>query len=186
MLLPLLEGTDGEKKMSKSYNNYIALKDEPTEMFGKCMRIPDELILKYYELTTSLVGAEIDKIKAHLESGGNPKDAKERLAKQIVLQYHGDEQAEAAQQHWHKVHSQKQVPDEMPSHVVSQETPLFRLLVESGLTAGSGEAKRLIQEGGVRVDNEQIKDANAIISVAAGAAKVLQVGRRKFVRLVSQ
>lgn len=186
MLLPLLEGTDGEKKMSKSYNNYIALKDEPTEMFGKCMRIPDELIEKYFVLTTALSGAEIDKIKSDLEAGGNPKEAKELLGRQLVLQYHGKEASEAAQQHWHKVHSQKQVPDDMPSYAVREAAPLFRIVVDSGLSTGSGEAKRLVVEGGVRLDNEQIKDPNQSIEIASGQSKVLQVGRRKFVRLVSK
>jgi tyrosyl-tRNA synthetase len=172
--------------MSKSYNNYISLTDEPNEMFGKCMRIPDQLIIKYMELTTSFTGSEIDKIKANLEGGGNPKDAKELLAKQLVIQYHGDQEGNAALDHWHKVHSQKQVPDDMPSHVVSQANQLFRIVVETGLAAGSGEAKRLIQEGGVRLDNEQIKDPNHSISLNPGEHKILQAGRRKFVRLVSQ
>jgi len=185
MFLPLLEGTDGEKKMSKSYNNYIALKDEPAEMYGKCMRIPDQLIVKYFELATWLTGPEIDTIKQHLDGGGNPKQAKEQLAVQIVTQYHGSDAAQSAHGEWNQVHSQKQAPDEMPSHTVKQETPLFRLLIESGLAGGSGEAKRLIQEGGVRLDNDQIKDPNQLVSLHNGDAKVLQVGRRKFVRLVS-
>lgn len=185
MLLPLLEGTDGEKKMSKSYNNYIALKDEPNEMFGKVMRIPDELIIKYFELTSSLTGAEIDEIAERIKAGGNPKDAKEALAKQLVHQYHGGQAADGALDHWHKVHSQKQVPDDMPSHTVSQPTQLFRLVVDSGLAGGSGEAKRLIQEGGVRLDNEQIKDPNFSVTINSGEQKVLQAGRRKFARLVS-
>jgi tyrosyl-tRNA synthetase len=183
IVCPLLEGTDGEKKMSKSFNNYIALKDEPNEMFGKCMRIPDHLILKYFELTTSLSGSEIDAIKTQLEAGTNPKDIKEKLGQQIVSQYHGAEAAEKAVQQWNQVHSQKQAPDTMPSHVVKEPTPLFRLVVESGLAGGSGEAKRLIQEGGVRLDNDQLKNPNEMITLASGESKVLQVGRRKFVRL---
>jgi len=185
IVCPLLEGTDGEKKMSKSFNNYIALKDEPTEMFGKCMRIPDHLILKYFELATRLAGEEIGKIKIHLESGANPKEVKERLGRQIVTQYHGAEAAEKAVNQWNQVHSQKQAPDEMPSYVVKEPTALFRLVVDSGLASGSGEAKRLIQEGGVRLDNDQIKNPNQIVELEPGAAKVLQVGRRKFVRLTS-
>lgn len=185
MLLPLLEGTDGERKMSKSFDNYIALKDAPSQMFGKCMRIPDQLIEKYYELTTSLTGKEIEEIRAHLKGGGNPKEVKEKLAAQIVRQYHGDEAAQAAQQEWSKVHSQKQVPDEMPSHLVAQPAPLFRLLADAKLASSSGEAKRLIAEGGVRLDGEQIKDPNHSVAVEPGTNKVLQVGRRKFVRLVN-
>jgi len=187
MFLPLLEGTDGEKKMSKSYNNYIALKDEPSEMYGKCMRIPDQLIEKYFELATWLTGQEIDKIKQQLADGRiHPKLAKEQLAQQIITQYHGESAAQAAHSEWQRVHGGGGVPDEMPSHTVLAETSLFRLLVESGLAGGSGEAKRLIQEGGVRLDSDQIKDPNYAVSLAQGESKVLQVGRRKFVRLVAQ
>ena len=185
MFLPLLEGTDGEKKMSKSYNNYVGLKDTPDDMFGKIMRIPDNLLIKYYELTTSFVGKEIDAIKTALDAGGNPMEYKQKLAQQIIRQYHNDGAAQEALSNWVKVHSQKQIPDEMPSHVVSAATPLFRILADSKMTASSGEAKRLVIDGGVRLDGEQVKDPMTIVEVAAGQSKVLQVGRRKFVRLVT-
>jgi tyrosyl-tRNA synthetase len=153
-------------------------------MFGKAMRIPDELIIKYFEFTTTLTGKEIDAIKHTLESGGNPKDAKERLAHQIVGQYHGQSAADAALDEWTKVHSQRQIPDEMPSHVVAEPTMLFRVIVESKLASGTTEAKRLVQEGAVRLDGEQVKDPNLQLEIDGGA-RVLQVGRRKFVRLVN-
>lgn len=184
MLLPLLEGTDGVKKMSKSYNNYIGLKEAPSEIFGKCMRIPDELILKYFELTTTLSGSEVDEIEKNHIKGGNPKDAKLILAKQVVGQYHGVEAAEQALSEWNRVHSEGQIPEDMPSHTVSGETPLFRLLSDSKMVASNGEAKRLCQEGGVKLDGVQIKDFNHAVILAAGQSVVLQVGRRKFVRLV--
>ncbi len=185
MLLPLLEGTDGVKKMSKSYNNYIALKDTPDDMFGKCMRIPDELIIKFFELASSFTGKEIDEVKEMLEKGGNPKDAKEKLGQRLVLQYHGEAASEAALATWKKVHSEKQVPDDMPSHTVTEPTALFRIMVETKLCAGSGEAKRLVQEGGVRINGEQVKDPNQQVSVENGTELVLQVGRRKFVKLLN-
>lgn len=183
MLSPLLEGTDGEKKMSKSYNNYIGLKDAPDDMFGKSMRIPDALLIKFFEMTTTFTGAEIDAIDASLKAGGNPKDVKQKLATQLVRQYHGEEAAQAATDNWDKVHSKKEVPDEMPSHVVTSGTAIFRILVDAKLTSSAGEAKRLCPEGGVRLDGEQIKDPNFAVDLAAGQEKVLQVGRRKFVRL---
>lgn len=186
LLVPLLEGTDGEKKMSKSYNNYIGLKDEPVDMFGKCMRIPDELILKYFELATTMTGKEIDAIKLELDGGGNPKDAKTRLAQRIVALYHDEPAAEAAAGEWNRVHKDKQAPDEMPSYVVQSATSLFRLLADSKLAPSTSEAKRLVQDGGVRLDGEQLKDPNLSIEIPDGAAKVLQVGRRKFVRLISR
>ncbi|HEY9786427.1 MAG TPA: tyrosine--tRNA ligase [Candidatus Obscuribacterales bacterium] len=185
MLLPLLEGTDGVKKMSKSYNNYIALREPAQDMFGKCMRIPDELIIKYFELTTSLSGKEIDEIKGKLEQGGNPKDAKEQLARQVVSQYHGEQAAQTALEEWRRVHSQKLLPEDMPLHKVAAPTAIFRLMVEAKLAASSGEAKRLCSEGGVRLDGEQVKDPNHVVDVGAEQELVLQVGRRKFVKLVN-
>lgn len=185
MLLPLLEGTDGEKKMSKSYNNYVGLKDTAKDMFGKIMRIPDSLLIKFFELTTSLSGKEIDSIKAILESGGNPMEFKQKLAQQIIRQYHSEAAAQDALSSWVKVHSQKQAPDEMPSHVVDASTPLFRILADSKLAASSGEAKRLVIDGGVRLDGEQIKDPMTAVQLIPGQSRILQVGRRKFVRLVT-
>jgi tyrosyl-tRNA synthetase len=191
MLLPILEGTDGIRKMSKSYDNYIGLREEPENMFGKCMRIPDKLIGKYFELATDLKGAEIDAIKRELEAGGNPKDAKLGLAGQIVLQYWGKAAADQELDKWHKVHSQKQLPskDEMPSHAVKPGTPLFRVLVESGLATSSSEAKRLVNDKAVRFLEETISDPNHVL-VPEGQRPghdlgPLQVGRRKFRFLVS-
>ena len=184
MLLPLLEGTDGEKKMSKSYGNYVGLKEPASDMFGKVMRIPDPLILKYYELCTTMTGAEIDEISTQMKNGANPMNFKTDLARRIVLQYHGEDAAVKAVDEWKRVHSEKQAPDEMPSHTVAEPTALFRLMVNAGVASGTGEAKRLVAEGGVRLDGEQQKDPNAMVEVAPGASKVLQVGRRKFVRLV--
>lgn len=185
MLLPLLEGTDGVKKMSKSYGNYIGLKEPPNEMFGKCMRIPDELILKYLELTTTFTGTQIDEIEGlHLKEGGNPKDAKLKLAAQIVDQYHGTGTGQKQLEEWNKVHSEGQAPDDMPSYTVAVPTALFRVMVDSKLAGGTAEAKRLVQDNGVRLDGETVKDANQLIGLKPGEIKVLQVGRRKFARLV--
>jgi len=191
MLLPILEGTDGIRKMSKTYDNYIGLREAPEDMFGKCMRIPDDLIGKYFDFTTDLSGAEIDRIKDELKGGGNPKDAKLRLAKQVVLQYWGEEAAGQELEKWEKVHSQKQLPDkeEMPSHVVKPGTAIFRVLVESGLAASSSEAKRLVNEGAVRFCEQVVSDPNHVL-VAEGTLPntelgPLQVGRRKFRFLIS-
>ncbi len=185
MLLPLLEGTDGVQKMSKSYNNYIGLKETPSDMFGKCMRVPDQLIVKYFELTTTFAGTQIDAIAAELKEGANPKDLKERLGHQIVRQYHGQSAADATLDEWKRVHSERQIPSDMPLYAVPVAVPLFKLLVESKLAAGSGEAKRLVGDGAVRLDGEQEKDPNREISVSPGVQYVLQVGRRKFIRLVN-
>jgi len=193
MLLPLLEGTDGVKKMSKTYDNYIGLKDVPEEMFGKCMRIPDELIIKYFELATVYGGEQIDQIKRDLDKGGNPKEAKLKLAKQIVSQYHGSEAADLELSRWERVHSQRQMPakDEIPVHRVKPDMPLFRILVESGLATGTAEAKRLIKEGAVQYCAKVVNDPNWLpISGEQdhnqGVDRILQVGRRKFCALVPE
>jgi tyrosyl-tRNA synthetase len=184
MLLPLLEGTDGVKKMSKTYANFIGLKEPPSEMFGKCMRIPDELILKYFELTTTLTGPQIDEIeRVHLREGGNPKDAKLKLAAQIVEQYHGVGSGQKQLEEWNRVHSEGQTPDNMPSHAVTTPTALFRIMVDSKLAGGTAEAKRLVLDNGVRLDGETARDPNQLVGLKPGEAKILQVGRRKFVRL---
>lgn len=186
LLLPLLEGTDGIKKMSKTYDNYIALKDEPGDMFGKCMRIPDQLIVKYYELATNLSGAAIDRIKKELDSGINPKEIKLDLAKQIVAQYHGEQTAAITHEEWIRVHSEKQLPEDMPEQEVENGLALFRVLAATGLASGSGDAKRKVADGGVRIDGEQITDPNFTVNIEAGASVVLQVGRRNFVRVRSK
>jgi tyrosyl-tRNA synthetase len=190
MLLPLLEGTDGVKKMSKSYNNYIALKDTAKDMFGKCMRIPDELILKYFELATTFSGKQIDEIKHNLEQGGNPKQAKITLAKQIVTQYCGAAAAAEEVDNWERVHSQRQLPpqDQIPVYRVKADTPLFRILVEAGLASSTSEAKRLIKEGAVQFCSQVVTDPNiSPFAIQAGETceqgNVLQVGRRKFLAL---
>ncbi len=186
-LLPLIEGTDGVKKMSKTYDNFIGLAEKPSDMFGKCMRIPDELIVKYFELTTTLTGKEVDEIKEFLQSGGNPKEAKTRLAKQIVMQYHGADEADKAVTEWDTIHSKRQLPDDMPEYSLDEDKQLFRLLLDTKLASGSSQAKRLIADGGVRIDGEQIKDANHLVKVVKSEEEqsfVLQVGRRRFIRIV--
>jgi tyrosyl-tRNA synthetase len=185
-LLPLLEGTDGVKKMSKSYDNYVGLKEDPKDMFGKVMRIPDNFIIKYYELTSTLTGSEIDEIKKSLDSGVNPMEAKRRLAAQIVRQYHGEDEAQKALDDWQTVHSERQIPTDIEEHKIESPILLFKALVETGLATGSGAAKRLVADGGVRLDGEQAKDPNQEITLGAGESVVLQAGRRRFVKLISK
>lgn len=188
MLMPLLEGTDGEKKMSKTYGNYIGLKDTPTDMFGKSMRIPDNLIIKYFNLATSLSGKEITAIETELDQGKNPKDIKLKLAQQMVSQYHGPLAAELELENWHKVHSERALPDaaSIKVHKVQANTPLFRILVEAGLASGTGEAKRLVSEGAVRFQGEIVKEPNEALPLSQDEPKVLQIGRRKFVSVLAQ
>ncbi|MBX9670182.1 MAG: tyrosine--tRNA ligase [Candidatus Obscuribacterales bacterium] len=183
LLVPLLEGTDGVKKMSKTYDNYIALKDEPSDMLGKCMRIPDDLIVKYFELATTLTGDEIDEIKNDLQGRKNPKDVKMLLGKQIVSQYHGAEKGEAAVAEWQQVHSERKLPDDIPEFTIVEPKALFRILTDINLAPSAAQAKRLIAEGGVRVDTEQVTDPNFEIGTAPGDHAVVQVGRRRFAKV---
>jgi tyrosyl-tRNA synthetase len=185
MLLPLLEGTDGEKKMSKTYGNYVGLKEAPTDMFGKVMRIPDNLILKYFEFATTLTGADIDVIGNAIKGGANPMQYKEQLATQIVRQYHGEDAGQRALDEWKRVHSERQAPEDMPTFALAEPTQVFRILVNAKLAESGGAAKRLVTDGGVRLDGEPVRDPNETISLASGEHKVLQVGRRKWLKLVS-
>ncbi len=182
LLLPLLEGTDGVQKMSKSYNNYIGLKENPADVFGKCMRIPDHLIIKYFELATTMTSEQINRIKDQLSKGSNPKEVKEMLGFQIVEQYHGKAAAEKARVEWQKVHSDRLIPEDMPDYTVAKGDLLFKVLAESEMAAGTAAAKRLIAEGAVRLDGEPIKDPQ--YRLMASGTSILQIGRRKFLRLV--
>lgn len=185
MLLPLLEGTDGEKKMSKSYGNHVGIKEPPGDMFGKIMRIPDTMIVRYYDLCTTMTGAEIDKINNAMKAGENPMKFKEQLAHRIVRQYHGDAAGDKAAEEWTRVHGKGEMPEEMNEFVVAEPTQVFRIMVNAALADSSSAAKRLVTEGGVKLDGETIKDPNLMLELAAGQMRVLQVGRRKFVRLRS-
>ena len=183
-LLPLLEGTDGVKKMSKSYDNYVGLKEAPKDMFGKVMRIPDNFIIKYYELTSTLAGAEIDEIKKSLETGCNPMEAKRRLAAQIVKQYHGEEEAQKALEDWQTVHSERQIPTDIETFSLESDLPLFKILVLTGLANSSSAAKRITVEGGVKLEGDTVKDPFKEISIDSETTITLQVGRRRFIKLI--
>ncbi len=183
VLSPILLGTDGVNKMGKSLNNYIAVFDPPNEKFGKVMSIPDSLIMNYFCYATTVSPDELDAVKAELESGINPMLLKKRLAREVVSLYHGNEAARQAQEAFEKLFSQKELPEDIPDYVLVQ-TPvkLAKLLVDSGLCSGSGEAKRLITGGGVSLDGEKVTAFDAEVEPAVGA--ILRAGKRKFIRIV--
>lgn len=186
LLVPLLEGTDGVVKMSKTYGNYIALNFTPFEMFSKVMSIPDgeknKLIIKYFELATTLSGEQIDKIQDDLNNNGNPKDAKLKLARQITLQYHGEKKAEEAEAEWQRVFSKREPPKEMNSFAISESKRLVQVIVDAALLPSSSEAKRKIEDGAVRIDDVQVFDKNYVIELEE-LPLVLAVGKRAFVRV---
>ncbi len=189
VMMPILEGTDGALKMSKSLGNYIGIDEPPQEMYGKTMSIPDELIVRYFELVTSLPLEEVRSIKESLASGQlHPRDAKMRLAREIVSQYHNPDEALAAEEEFKRVFQKRELPSDIPGFKLSEELLkdgkmwLPRLLAAAGLAGSTSQARRLIIQGGVKIDGEKITDPEASIEPKAGM--VIQVGKRKFVRVV--
>ncbi len=182
VLSPILLGTDGVNKMGKSLNNYIAVFDIPADKYGKVMSIPDSLIMNYYSYATSYDSDRLEEVKQELATGTNPMILKKRLAWEMVKLYHGEEEAYKAQEGFEKLFSKKEIPDEMPEYELEQSSmKLVQLLVQSGLCATNGEAKRLIQGGGVSLDGQKIRAYDAEIDICDGA--VLRAGKRKFLKL---
>jgi tyrosyl-tRNA synthetase len=176
---PLLEGLDGVNKMSKSLNNYIGINDEPSEMFGKVMSISDDLMWRYYELLTDLPPAEIEKMKS---SGENPRNLKVNLAKLIVRDFHSIDDANKAEENFVNQFSKGNLPDEIEEKAMVAGTyKLIELLLNTNLVASKGEAKRLIEQGGVKLNSEKATNANAEIDLKDEI--LLQVGKRKYMKI---
>ena len=189
LTLPLLEGTDGVQKMSKSYGNYIGLTDEPADMFGKVMSIPDELMIKYYRLCTALSVDEIDVLEASLASGdAHPNLAKRRLAREIVSLYHGAGPASSAEEAFDRVFKHREMPEEIAEVRVERSDPVYLpgLMKEAGLAATASEARRLIDGGAVRIDGEPIHLSGGSYDLpwSAVEGRVLQAGKRRYARIV--
>ncbi len=184
MMLPLLEGTDGLVKMSKTYPEHcISLTDSAKDMFGKLMSIPDTLITRYYSLLTDVPQSELIKMDEQIASNSiNPRDIKLALAHMITEEYHGKDGADKAQEDFINVVSNKGIPDDIESVKIESEKSILDLLVELKFVQSKGEAKRLIQGGGVKIDGEKISDMGLIIKPQMDV--VLQAGKRKFAKLV--
>lgn len=182
---PLLEGLDGVNKMSKSLNNYIGIDESASEMFGKIMSISDELMWRYYELLTDKTPAEISSMKAKAESGDeNPRDSKVNLAKQIISDFHGSSAAGQAEDEFQRRFVNKEIPDVIDEVVVdSDKYRLADLVVASGLAASKGEARRLIEQGGVKLNGEKAAAASAEITISPDGL-LLQVGKLRFAKIV--
>ncbi|MBC7252163.1 MAG: tyrosine--tRNA ligase [Anaerolineae bacterium] len=184
LTFPILVGTDGYLRMSKSTGNYIGIDEPPEQMYGKVMSIPDHAMSNYFNLVTRWTPAEIARIEADLKSGKlHPRDAKMKLAWEIVSIFHGDEAADAAEAHFRKVFQERELPSEMPTITVTEPVNIVDLMAQTGLAKSKSAARRLIQQGGVRLNGERVEDVNTMIEVADEA--VLQVGRRKFVKLLA-
>ena len=184
MMLPLLEGTDGVVKMSKTYPEHcISLTDSAKDMFGKLMSIPDTLITRYYSLLTDVPQSELIKMDEQIASNSiNPRDIKLALAHMITEEYHGKDGADKAQEDFINVVSNKGIPDDIESVKIETEKSILDLLVELKFVQSKGEAKRLIQGGGVKIDGEKISDMGLVIKPQMDV--VLQAGKRKFAKLV--
>ena len=180
--LPLLEGTDGKDKMSKSYENDIGLMDDPANMYGKTMSIPDELIYKYYSVALDLEESKLLSIKEKLDDKStNPRDIKRDLAKELVQMYHGEKKSQEAQAHFEKVIVNKENPDEMDEFKVKNETTIVNLLFDSGLALSRGEAKRLIKQGAVKIDG--VKIDNLDYELHSNENKIIKAGKRRFLKI---
>ena len=191
LTLPLLEGTDGVQKMSKSYGNYVGVTDEPADMFGKIMSIPDELMVKYYRLASTVPVDEIDEIEQGLAADKlHPNKVKRALARNIVEAYHGADQAVAAEAQFDLVFKQHEIPDDIPEYAADL-TPndqglvyLAKLIADAGLAGSTGDARRLIDGGGVKINGEPVAAKCYNVDPALLAGATLQVGKRKFAKLV--
>jgi tyrosyl-tRNA synthetase len=174
--MPLLEGTDGVKKMSKSYKNCIALNDLSGSMFGKIMSISDELMYRYYELLTQ---ADLNIVK-----NMHPKEAKSALAREIVRRYHGEKKALNAEEEFDKIFTKKNIPDDIKEYgIKDEEIKLSDLLVKSGMVSSRNEARRIIEQGGVKID---LQRAVGDFMVKSENSFVLQVGKKKFNRIIRE
>jgi len=180
--LPLLEGTDGVEKMSKSYGNDIGLLDLPEEKYGKIMSITDEMIAKYFRLAADADDEKVAAVEERLaDDKTNPRDVKRELGRAVVELYHGTDAAQKAEQHFDKIIVQKDIPDEMDEVELEEETSLVDVIAKAGLTKSKGEARRLIKQNAVKLDGAVCNNIEHILT--AGEELVIKVGKRRFIKV---
>ena len=181
--MPLLEGLDGVQKMSKSLGNYIGIDEEPKEMYGKAMSIPDELMMRYFMLVTDMSIEEQDDMAKRLESGElHPRDAKMQLAKTIVRLYHGEQAAQEAEDEFKRVFQQHALPTDIPEYAIDKPSEAIfvpQFCTDAGLTASNGEARRSIKAGAFKVNGEKYGEENLVLE----DGMIVQVGKRKFIKI---
>ncbi len=183
LLFPILTGTDGVNKMSKSLNNYVAVLDPPNDKYGKIMSIPDSLILQYYQLAIASTDAELEEVKKELVAGKNPKYIKQTLARKIVSFFHGEEAARQAEEEFERVFSQRDVPQDIPEYQCdSYPVWIVKLLTDSGLCQSSGEARRMIKQKAVTINNRKVEDENETLE--SNDELLIKVGKRRFLKVV--
>jgi tyrosyl-tRNA synthetase len=186
VMMPLLEGLDGVNKMSKSLGNYIGINEPAKEIFGKVMSVTDVLMLRYYELVSTVSLTDLEQMKNDISSGSfHPMEAKKRLAAELTDRFCGPGAGTTARLEFEKVFSKKDLPDDIPVVEIAWEgekMKLVKVMVLTKVTSSNSEAKRLIQQGGVEVDQKPVKDVDAELSAAA--AFILRVGKKRFVKVV--
>ena len=185
LMMPLLEGTDGVQKMSKSLGNYIGITDSPNDMFGKVMSISDVLMWRYYDLLSGLSIEQINAQKERVEQGTNPRDIKIELAKELIARFHSEEDAQAAHNDFIQRFQKKALPDEIPdlTITIAEDTILIaNLLKEANLVASTSEAMRMIKQGAVKLNGED-KITDTKLEIAKGTTAIYQVGKRKFANI---
>lgn len=182
---PLLVGTDGVEKMSKSYDNYIGISESPGEIYGKSLSIPDNLIYTYFELATDIPNEELKQIKLQLEDRGiNPRDIKRKLARTLVETYYNEKSAKEAEEGFDKIFIKKETPDEIPEFKIGDEIKeinIIDLILLVKFAPSKSEARRLITQGGVSVDSEKIDNISSVVTL--DKEKILKVGKRKFIKI---
>jgi tyrosyl-tRNA synthetase len=185
LITPLLEGTDGVQKMSKSLGNYVGIDEPPQEMFGKLMSVSDELMWRYYELLTDLSVADIKQMRDRAGAGeANPRDLKVALAKRVISDFHSADAAAAAEEEFVRTFRNKEVPDDIEERTVTATNwGLRALLVHVGLASSKADAQRLIEQGGVSIDGQRITTVNHIEPLKPGMSALIKVGKRRFLRV---
>ena len=190
ILMPLLEGLDGLKKMSKSLGNYISLTDDPKQMYGKAMSLPDNLMLKYFSLVTDITDEELASLKKSLEAGKlNPRDAKMKLSYMLVAKYHNEDEALKAEEYFKEAFQQRVIPKDIATVSLSKEEVLGKwlvsFLVQLGLVETNSQARRMIEQGAVRINGKKISDVDFRLPVEIETKElVLQVGKRRFKKIL--
>ncbi len=180
LMMPLLVGTDGSAKMSKSYDNYIGIDEAPNDMYGKALSIPDDLIYTYFELVTDIALDELPKVEEKAQK--DPRNAKHDLAYTLVRMYHGEKAAKGAKDHFEQTIINKQVPDDAPvfEYPAGEELRLLNIIGDTNFSPSNGETKRMMKQGGISLDDEKITDMNFHLTLKSGEEVVLKVGKRKY------
>ena len=183
--LPILVGTDGHLRMSKSTGNAIGINEPPAQMYGKVMSIPDAAMSNFMNLVTRWTPAQIKQLEDDLAAGAaHPRDVKMKLAFEIVEIFHGTDATQQAEAHFRTVFQARELPEDMPEFVMTEPLALLDLLQAAGLIASRGEGRRLLEQGGIKLDGQRLEQIETVIDVSASGSRILQVGRRHFVRLV--